>query len=55
MKTEVLNAVKEERSTVRRIKRWKATWIGQILRRVCLLKHIVVSKIEGGGEKRKNT
>jgi ribosomal protein L35 len=30
-----------------RIKRWKANWTGHILRRFCLLKHIVEGKIEG--------
>jgi hypothetical protein len=29
------------------IKRWQANWIGHILRRNCLLKHIIEGKIEG--------
>jgi hypothetical protein len=52
---EVLNGVKAERNTVPKIQRWKANWIGHILRRNCLLKHTVEGKIEGDGEKRKNT
>jgi hypothetical protein len=30
------------------IKRWKANWIGYILCRNCLLKHVNQAKIEGG-------
>jgi hypothetical protein len=56
MKTEeVLHGVKAERNIVPAIKGRKANWIGHILRRNCLLKHIVEGKIEGGEEKRKNT
>jgi len=55
MKTEeVLHGVKAERNIVPKIQRWKSNWIGHILHRNCLLKHIVEGKIEGGGEKRKN-
>jgi hypothetical protein len=32
--------VKEERNIVHTIKRRKANWIGHILRRNCLLKHV---------------
>jgi hypothetical protein len=39
--------VKEERSTIQTTKRRKNTWIGHILRRNCLLKHIIEGKIEG--------
>jgi hypothetical protein len=44
---EVLHRVKEERSIVHTIKRRKANWIGHILRRNCLLKHVNEGKIEG--------
>jgi ribosomal 50S subunit-associated protein YjgA (DUF615 family) len=37
---EVLHRVKEERNIVHTIKRRKANWIGHILRRNCLLKHV---------------
>jgi hypothetical protein len=44
---EVLHRVKEERSSLHTIKRRKANWIGHILRRNCLLKHVIEGKIEG--------
>jgi hypothetical protein len=39
--------VKEERNIVHTIKRMKANWIGHILRRNCLLKHVIEGKLEG--------
>jgi hypothetical protein len=39
--------VKEERNIVHTIKRRKANWIGHILRRNCLLKHVIQGKLEG--------
>jgi hypothetical protein len=47
---EVLHRVKEERNVLLTIKRRKANWIGHILRRNCLLKHVIEGKIEGGIE-----
>jgi hypothetical protein len=44
---EVLHRVKEERNIVHIIKRRKADWIGDILRRNCLLKLVIEGKIEG--------
>jgi hypothetical protein len=44
---EVLQRVKGERNIVQAIKRRKANWIGLILCRNCLLKHIIEGKIEG--------
>jgi hypothetical protein len=44
---EVLHRVKEERSIVHTIKRRKVNWIGNILRRNCLLKHVIGGKLEG--------
>jgi hypothetical protein len=38
---EVLHRVKVERNIVHTIKRRKANWIGHILRRNCLLKHVI--------------
>jgi hypothetical protein len=43
---EVLHKVKEERNILHTIKRLKANLIGHILRRNCLLKHIIEGKIE---------
>jgi hypothetical protein len=38
--------VKEERNILHTIKRRKANWIGHMLRRNCLLKHVIEGKIE---------
>jgi hypothetical protein len=43
---EVLQTVKD-RNTLNTIKRRKADWIGHILRRNCLLKHMTEGKLEG--------
>jgi hypothetical protein len=47
---EVLHRVKEERNIIHTIKRRKANWIGHILRRNCLLKHVIEGKLEGRTE-----
>jgi hypothetical protein len=44
---EVLHRVKEERNILHTIKRRKASWICHILRRNCLLKHVIEGKVEG--------
>jgi hypothetical protein len=44
---EVLHGIKEERNILHTIKRRKTGWIGHILRRDCLLKHVIGGKIEG--------
>jgi hypothetical protein len=44
---EVLQRGNEEGNIVHRVKRKKANWIGNILRRNCLLKHVIWEKIEG--------
>jgi hypothetical protein len=44
---EVLHRVKKQRNIVHTIKRRKAKWIGHILRRNCLLKHVIEGKLEG--------
>jgi hypothetical protein len=43
---DVLHRVKEERNIVHTIKRRMANWIGDILRRNCLLKYVIAGKIE---------
>jgi hypothetical protein len=44
---EVLYKVKEKRHTyLHTVKRRKANWIGHILHRNCLLKHVIEGKIE---------
>ena len=45
---EVLNRVKKERNILHTRRKRKAEWIGYILRRNCLLKHVAEEKIEGG-------
>jgi hypothetical protein len=57
---EVLHRVKEERNIVHTVKRLKANWIGHILHRNCLLKHVIEGKLGGrieitgrGGRRRK--
>ena len=42
---EVLQRVKKERNILQIMKRRKATWIGHILRRNCLLKHVIEGNI----------
>ena len=44
---EVLHRVKEERNIIHIVKRRNANWIGHILRRNCLLKHVIEGKIVG--------
>jgi hypothetical protein len=44
---EVLHRVKEERNILHKIKLIQANWIGHILRRNCLLKHVIEGKLEG--------
>jgi len=42
-----LQGAKEEMNILQTIHRRKANWIGHILRRDCLLKHVIEGKIEG--------
>jgi len=43
----MLHRVNEDRNMVPAICRRKANWIGHIMRRNCLLKHVIEGKIEG--------
>jgi hypothetical protein len=43
----MLHKVKNERYILHTIKRWKGNWIGHILHRACLIKHVIEAKIEG--------
>ena len=49
---EVLQIVKEERDILLTIKRRKAKWIGQILRRNWLVKHVIIKRSEGKTRKK---
>jgi hypothetical protein len=40
--------VKEQRNILHVISKWKANWIGHILRRNCLLQQVIEGKIKGG-------
>jgi hypothetical protein len=44
---EVLLRVSEQRNILHEIRKRKANWIGQILRRNCLLKEVIGGKING--------
>ena len=46
----VLHGAKKERNILHTLQGRKVDWIGHILRRKCILKHIVEGKIEGGIE-----
>ena len=47
---ELLHRVKEERNVLHTIEKRKASWIGHILSRNCLLKHVIEGKIKGISE-----
>jgi len=47
---EVLLRVKERRNVLHEIRKWKANWIGHILRRNCLMQWVIEGKIKGGIE-----
>jgi hypothetical protein len=47
VRNEILHRVQEEKNTLYTIKRKKANWIGRILRRNSLLKHVIEGKLEG--------
>ena len=44
---EGLHRAKKERNILHTVNRRKANWIGQALRRNCLIKHVTEGKIEG--------
>jgi hypothetical protein len=44
---EVLLRVKKQRNILHEISKRKANWIGQILRRNCLLQRVIEEKIKG--------
>jgi len=44
---EVLQRVKGERNILYTVNRRKGNWIGHVLRRNCLMKHVIDGKIEG--------
>jgi hypothetical protein len=47
---ELLLTVMEQRNILHEISKWKANWIGHILRRNCLLQRVIEGKIQGGIE-----
>jgi hypothetical protein len=47
VRSEVLLRAKEERNILHTVKIMKANWIGHILRRNCLLKHVFEGKMGG--------
>jgi len=50
---EILQAVKVEGNIVHAIKLRNDNWIGHVLRRNCLLKHVFEGKIKGVGRRRR--
>jgi hypothetical protein len=52
---EALQRVKEQRNILRTIKRRKTNWIGQILGRNCILKHIIEGKGKRGKTRKKTS
>jgi hypothetical protein len=46
----MLLRVKEQRNILHDVSKRKANWIGHILRRNCLLQHVIEGKIKGGIE-----
>jgi hypothetical protein len=46
IRNEVLRSVNVDRNMLNTLKTWKANWIGYIMRRNCLLKHVIEGKIE---------
>ena len=51
---EVLLRVNEQRKILHEIRKWKANWVGHILRRNFLLKQIIEGKIKGEMEVKKD-
>jgi hypothetical protein len=45
---EVLLRVREQRNILHEIRKWKANWIGHILRRNCLLPRVIEGKDKRG-------
>jgi hypothetical protein len=43
---EVLQRIKDERNILQTIKTRKVNWIGHILRRNCLIKHVIEGEID---------
>ena len=43
----VLLRVNEQRNILHELRKWKANWIGHILRRNCLLQQVIEGKIKG--------
>ena len=44
---DVLLRINEQRNILHEIRKWKANWIGHILRRNCLLQQVTEGKIKG--------
>ena len=45
---EVLHGVKDQRNILHEISKWKANWLGHILRRNCLLQRVIEGKKKRG-------
>jgi hypothetical protein len=47
LRIKVLLRIKEQRNILHEVSKWKANWIGHILRRNCLLQQVIEGKIKG--------
>jgi len=47
VKHAVLHRISEKRNILHTVNRRKANWIGHVLRRNCLIKHVIEGKTEG--------
>jgi len=50
---DVLHKIKEKENILQTVKRRQANWIGHVLRKKCLLKHVVVEKATRTGRRGK--
>jgi hypothetical protein len=55
VRNEVLHNFKGQRNILYKIRKWKANWIGHILRRNCLLQRVIEGKIKGGDRSDRKT
>ena len=53
VKNGILHRVKEERDILHTVKRRKSNWVGNILRRNCLLKYVIEGILEWVGRRRR--
>jgi hypothetical protein len=55
VRNEVLLRVKKQRDILHEISKRKFNWVGQILRKNCLLQQVIEGKIKGGNRSDRKT